>query len=128
MSLIFKRKLYRRLLEWKRVRDGKTAILIEGARRVGKSTLVERFAEKSRCIADFEDRPPQTFRAVGLRTVRSSVSGARSAMFTVHEFALSAFFLKSLRNSARSSSLSGLVLPIFGSRTSIIERMSECGV
>lgn len=45
MGRIFKRKLYNRLLEWKRVRDGKTAILIEGARRVGKSTLVRQFAE-----------------------------------------------------------------------------------
>ena len=29
---IFKRKLYQRLLEWKREEDGRTAILIEGAR------------------------------------------------------------------------------------------------
>ena len=46
MERIFKRKLYDRLLEWKRVKNGKTAILIEGARRVGKSTLVETFAKK----------------------------------------------------------------------------------
>lgn len=46
MERIFKRKLYDRLLEWKRVQNGKTAILIEGARRVGKSTLVELFAKK----------------------------------------------------------------------------------
>lgn len=44
MERIFKRKLYDRLLEWKRVQNGKTAILVEGARRVGKSTLVEEFA------------------------------------------------------------------------------------
>lgn len=44
MVRIFKRKLYDRLLEWKRVQNGKTAILVEGARRVGKSTLVEEFA------------------------------------------------------------------------------------
>lgn len=43
---IFKRKLYDRLLEWKNERHGKTALLIEGARRVGKSTLVTLFAEK----------------------------------------------------------------------------------
>ena len=36
----FKRKIYERLLAWKRERDGKTAVLIEGARRVGKSTIV----------------------------------------------------------------------------------------
>ncbi len=44
MERLFKRKLYDRLLEWKNSQDGKTAILIEGARRVGKSTLVELFA------------------------------------------------------------------------------------
>ena len=42
---IFKRKLYQKLLDWKNVRQGKTAIMIEGARRVGKSTLVKQFAE-----------------------------------------------------------------------------------
>lgn len=43
--MIFKRKLYQNLLEWKAVRDGRTAILIEGPRRVGKSTLAETFAQ-----------------------------------------------------------------------------------
>lgn len=43
--MIFKRKLYQTLLEWKTERDGKTAILIEGPRRVGKSTLAETFAQ-----------------------------------------------------------------------------------
>lgn len=53
---IFKRKLYDRLLEWKTERHGKTALLIEGARRVGKSTLVTLFAEKeyeSHILIDF---------------------------------------------------------------------------
>ena len=45
MERIFKRKLYDRLLEWKNIQNGKTAMLIEGARRVGKSTLVEQFAK-----------------------------------------------------------------------------------
>lgn len=43
--MIFKRKLYETLLDWKAERDGKTAILIEGPRRVGKSTLAETFAQ-----------------------------------------------------------------------------------
>lgn len=42
---IFKRKLYQKLLDWKNNRQGKTAIMIEGARRVGKSTLAKQFAE-----------------------------------------------------------------------------------
>ena len=58
MKRIFKRKLYDRLLKWKRVQNGKTAILIEGARRVGKSTLVEQFAKKeydSYILIDFNE-------------------------------------------------------------------------
>ncbi len=43
---VFKRKLYNSLLEWKKNHSGKYAVLIEGARRVGKSTLVEEFAKK----------------------------------------------------------------------------------
>lgn len=46
MERIFKRKTYRQLLEWKATENGRTAILLEGARRVGKSTIVEQFARK----------------------------------------------------------------------------------
>lgn len=46
MERIFRRKLYDRLLAWKQNRQGRTALLVEGARRVGKSTLVEEFARK----------------------------------------------------------------------------------
>ena len=42
---IFKRKIYDRLLQWKQESNGKTALLIEGARRVGKSTIVKIIAE-----------------------------------------------------------------------------------
>ena len=58
MERVFKRKLYERLFEWKRVQNGKTAILIEGARRVGKSTLVEQFAKneyESYILIDFNE-------------------------------------------------------------------------
>lgn len=58
MGMIFKRKLYKRLLEWKQVQNGRTAILIEGARRVGKSTLVEQFAKneyESYILIDFNE-------------------------------------------------------------------------
>lgn len=43
---MFKRKVYDKLLEWKVNSDGQTALLLEGARRVGKSTVVEEFARK----------------------------------------------------------------------------------
>lgn len=41
---IFKRKIYQKLLEWKEQDNGSTALLMEGARRIGKSTIVEEFA------------------------------------------------------------------------------------
>ncbi len=41
---MFKRKIYGSLLQWKETSNGKTALLIEGPRRVGKSTVVEEFA------------------------------------------------------------------------------------
>lgn len=40
-----KRKIYNKLLEWKKTTNGSKALLIEGARRVGKSTIVEEFAK-----------------------------------------------------------------------------------
>ena len=56
--MIFKRKLYDKMLRWKQERSGKTALLIKGARRVGKSTLVEEFAKKeydSYILIDFSE-------------------------------------------------------------------------
>lgn len=41
---MFRRKIYDKLLRWKETSNGKTALLIEGPRRVGKSTVVEEFA------------------------------------------------------------------------------------
>ena len=43
--MVFKRKMYNQLLDWKKTYDGKAAILIEGARRIGKSTICEEFAK-----------------------------------------------------------------------------------
>ena len=39
-----KRKIYSQLVEWKQTEKGKSALLIEGARRIGKSYIVEEFA------------------------------------------------------------------------------------
>lgn len=53
---IFKRKIYDRMLRWKEESDGQTALLIKGARRIGKSTIAEEFARqeyKSHIIIDF---------------------------------------------------------------------------
>ena len=56
MERVFKRKIYQQLLEWKRTRKGRAALLVEGARRVGKSTIVEQFAQQeydSYILVDF---------------------------------------------------------------------------
>ena len=53
---MFKRKIYAKMLEWKRRSKGSTALLIEGARRIGKSTIVEEFAKneyESYILIDF---------------------------------------------------------------------------
>ena len=53
---IFKRKAYQGMLQWKQESHGETALLVEGARRVGKSTLVRQFAQneyKSFALFDF---------------------------------------------------------------------------
>lgn len=53
---MFKRKIYNKLLQWKQESNGKNALLIEGARRVGKSTVAEEFAKneyKSYIMIDF---------------------------------------------------------------------------
>lgn len=53
---VFKRKIYDEILEWKENRSDKYALLIKGARRVGKSTIVEEFARKefkSYILVDF---------------------------------------------------------------------------
>ena len=44
-EIYFKRKIYNKLVEWKETSNGTTALLIEGARRIGKSTIAEQFAK-----------------------------------------------------------------------------------
>ena len=57
---VLKRKIYDNLLAWKKQSDGASALMIEGARRVGKSFLCKLFAEneyKSHIIIDFGNAP-----------------------------------------------------------------------
>ncbi len=64
---VFKRKIYDRMLQWKRTRNGETALLIKGARRVGKSTVAEDFARReyrSYVLIDFADAPAAVWEAV----------------------------------------------------------------
>lgn len=43
--MILQRKIYDKMLEWKQTSDGSKALLIEGARRIGKSTICEIFGK-----------------------------------------------------------------------------------
>ena len=59
-NILFKRKVYDKMLDWKHTRNGDTALLIQGARRIGKSTLVEHFAKqeyRSHILIDFSSAP-----------------------------------------------------------------------
>lgn len=54
--MVFRRKIYDQFLRWKQEDNGATALLIEGARRIGKSTIAEEFAKKeysSYILVDF---------------------------------------------------------------------------
>ena len=59
-SFIMRRKIYQQLLDWKEKRNGEVALLIEGARRIGKSYIVEAFGKKeykSYLLIDFNKAP-----------------------------------------------------------------------
>lgn len=61
--IVFKRKIYSKMQEWKKDSNGKTALLIEGARRIGKSTVVEEFAKNeydSYILIDFSRASKET--------------------------------------------------------------------
>lgn len=57
---MMKRKIYQQLVEWKEQRQGEVALLIEGARRIGKSYIVEEFGRNeydSYLLVDFNKAP-----------------------------------------------------------------------
>lgn len=59
-----KRKIYDDFLQWKRERRGEVALLVEGARRIGKSFIIEEFAKKeysSYILVDFSVASPIVF-------------------------------------------------------------------
>lgn len=61
---MFKRKAYEHLLQWKQTKHGSTSMLIEGARRVGKSVLAAEFGRneyEATLLVDFSTAPPEIF-------------------------------------------------------------------
>ena len=97
--MVFKRKLYDEMLRWKQMWQGKYALLINGARRVGKSTLVEEFAKKeyksyilidfsktSRQINElFEDMMDLNFFFIRLQTIFNVVLHPRESVIIFDE-------------------------------------------
>ena len=66
-NIVFRRKIYSKMLQWKQTKDGSTALLIKGARRVGKSTIATEFARReyeSYIVVDFADAPAALMEAV----------------------------------------------------------------
>ena len=60
-----RRKIYDVLLEWKKTSNGKTAIMLDGARRVGKSYIAEEFAKREYAaylLIDFSTVKPKVKR------------------------------------------------------------------
>ena len=71
--MIFNRKIYNEFLKWKETKRGSEALLVEGARRIGKSTIVEEFAKKeydSYILIDFNKCPSQVVDAFNTKLVR----------------------------------------------------------
>ena len=65
-----KRKIYQQLLDWKEKRNGEVALLVEGARRIGKSYIVEEFAKneyESYILIDFNKAPQMV--EIGLTSI-----------------------------------------------------------
>ena len=46
-SIVMKRKIYQQLIDWKEKRNGEVALLVEGARRIGKSYIVVLVSDKN---------------------------------------------------------------------------------
>ena len=58
INLYFERKVYKKLVDWKKIYANNYAVMLEGARRVGKSTIAKNFAQneyKSYIMLDFSN-------------------------------------------------------------------------
>jgi len=100
--LVFHRKTYQKLLEWKKDVDRRTVLLISGARRVGKSFLCEQFGKneyKSMLLIDFGNVPK------GVKDIFENDSADLDMFFTK----LSALYNTQLYRRSGSTELSLIV-------------------
>ena len=86
---MLKRKIYHELVAWKTKSNGTTAMMIDGARRVGKSYIVEAFAKtqyKSYILIDFGNTPQDVLDILQM-TVLTSICFLQSC----HRFSVPPF-------------------------------------
>lgn len=91
MSIIFKRKAYAQMLEWKNALADKYALLIEGARRVGKTHLVREFVEKeyeSFIFIDFSHKDRIVQSSKSAFTDENDIKGTLERLQTIHNISL----------------------------------------
>ena len=87
----FKRKAYSRMLEWKAGLADKYALLVEGARRVGKTHLVRSFVEKeydSFIFIDFSHKDALVRESKKAFTEERGVEGTLERLQTIHRTSL----------------------------------------
>ena len=77
-----KRKIYDQLLQWKNEKNGTTALMIEGARRIGKSYIAEKFAENEYDSAEKIAQTANSYAKVG--SIFNPIEGGYE--FTVSKF------------------------------------------
>ena len=91
MELDFKRKAYSQMLEWKRSLAGRYALLVEGARRVGKTHLVREFAarEYESCLfVDFSGQSRLVRESKKAFTEERDIEGTLERLQTIHRTSL----------------------------------------
>ena len=91
MSLNFRRKAYSQMLDWKDRLAGKYALLIEGARRVGKTHLVREFVEReyeSFIFIDFSGKDSLVRESKKAFTDERDIKGTLERLQTIHRVSL----------------------------------------
>lgn len=85
--VIMKRKIYDKLLQWKREKNGATALMIEGARRVGKSYIAREFArnEYDSLSSSISARPHSESEAGSMSIWKISIRSSRTSSSTIRK-------------------------------------------
>ncbi len=88
VSMYFRRKAYTKLLEWKARFSDRYAVMLDGARRVGKSTIAENSAKneyKPYILPDFSNLAPGPSCPAGIQRIRLNAFEVKSSGTGRHE-------------------------------------------